>query len=130
MRRKAIKPSTVHPPFAEYSHAVLIQNHTFQLLISGQLGVTLSGAIPDNLEEQAVLCFTAIEEILNSAGMTRDNTVKITTYLTHSDYLKPYMSIRDQWVKEINPRPASTLLIISGFSRPEFKIEIEATAVK
>jgi len=62
--------------------------------------------------------------------MTRDNTVKITTYLTHSDYLKPYMSIRDQWVKEINPRPASTLLIISGFSRPEFKIEIEATAVK
>ncbi len=27
-----------------------------------------------------------------------------------------------------DPAPASTLLIVSGFSRPEFKIEIEAIA--
>jgi enamine deaminase RidA (YjgF/YER057c/UK114 family) len=28
------------------------------------------------------------------------------------------------------PAPASTLMIVSGFTRPEFKVEIEALAAK
>ena len=40
--------------------------------------------------------------------------------------MKPYMEVRDRLFP--NPAPASTLLIVSGFSRPEFKIEIEVVA--
>jgi 2-iminobutanoate/2-iminopropanoate deaminase len=39
-----------------------------------------------------------------------------------------YMKVRDKIVS--NPPPASTLLIVQGFARPEFKIEIEAVAAR
>jgi enamine deaminase RidA (YjgF/YER057c/UK114 family) len=38
------------------------------------------------------------------------------------------MQVRDRMIAE--PPPASTLLIVSGFARPEFKVEIEAVAAR
>jgi enamine deaminase RidA (YjgF/YER057c/UK114 family) len=37
------------------------------------------------------------------------------------------MQARDEFVAA--PAPASTLIIVSGFTREEFKVEIEATAI-
>jgi enamine deaminase RidA (YjgF/YER057c/UK114 family) len=42
--------------------------------------------------------------------------------------MQAYMRVRDRYVTE--PLPASTLVIVSGFTRPEFLVEIEATAAK
>jgi enamine deaminase RidA (YjgF/YER057c/UK114 family) len=36
------------------------------------------------------------------------------------------MAVRDRHFTE--PAPASTLMIVSGFARPEFKVEIEVIA--
>jgi enamine deaminase RidA (YjgF/YER057c/UK114 family) len=38
------------------------------------------------------------------------------------------MKVRDQFVSD--PPPASTLMIVKGFARPEFKVEIEAVAAR
>ncbi len=130
LEKQAINPSNIHPPFADYSHGVLFRNSTAQLIVSGQLGIGKDTVIPDRFEAQAELCFEAIESILIASGMDRTNTVRLSTYLTSPKYLKSYMSIRDTWIKGTSPPPASTLLIIAGFSRPEFKIEVEAFAVK
>jgi enamine deaminase RidA (YjgF/YER057c/UK114 family) len=37
------------------------------------------------------------------------------------------MAVRDRVVGD--PPPASTLMIVSGFTRPEFKVEVEVIAV-
>jgi enamine deaminase RidA (YjgF/YER057c/UK114 family) len=37
-----------------------------------------------------------------------------------------YMKVRDRHVG--NPPPASTLMIVAGFTRPEFLVEVEAIA--
>jgi 2-iminobutanoate/2-iminopropanoate deaminase len=42
--------------------------------------------------------------------------------------LSGYMKVRDEFVS--NPPPASTLMIVQGFARPEFKVEIEAVAAR
>ena len=42
------------------------------------------------------------------------------------EHLKGYMAVRDQFIGD--PPPASTLMIVSGFSRPEFLVEIEVIA--
>jgi enamine deaminase RidA (YjgF/YER057c/UK114 family) len=42
--------------------------------------------------------------------------------------MSPYMAVRDRYVTL--PPPASTLMIVSGFTRPEFKVEVEAIAAK
>jgi enamine deaminase RidA (YjgF/YER057c/UK114 family) len=39
-----------------------------------------------------------------------------------------YMAVRDRRVS--NPPPASTLMIVTGFTREAFKVEVEAVAAK
>jgi enamine deaminase RidA (YjgF/YER057c/UK114 family) len=41
-----------------------------------------------------------------------------------------YREVRDRWVAGLSVKPASTLVIVSGFTRPEFLVEIEALAAR
>ena len=95
---------------------------------AGQLGVGRDGVVPESAEAQARLCFQAIVAILGEAGMTMADVVRINAYVSAAEYLGGYMKVRDEFVG--NPPPASTLLIVQGFSRPEYKVEIEATAAR
>jgi len=52
--------------------------------------------------------------------------VRINAYVTDRQYLQPYMAVRDRLFSD--PAPASTLMIVSGFAREEFKVEIEVVA--
>ncbi|MBN9347929.1 MAG: hypothetical protein J0I48_17315 [Devosia sp.] len=52
--------------------------------------------------------------------------VRINAFVTSREHLKPYMEARNARFGQ--PMPASTLVIVSGFSRPEFFVEIEVVA--
>lgn len=95
---------------------------------SGQLGVAPDGSVPEGAEAQARLCFQAIVAILGEAGMTLADVVRINAFVAGAEHLGGYMKVRDEFVGK--PPPASTLLVVSGFSRPEFKVEIEAVAAR
>ena len=60
--------------------------------------------------------------------MTRRDVLRINAYVTDRAYMHGYMLARDAWLAEIDPPPASTLMIVAGFTRPEFKVEVEAMA--
>jgi len=126
MRR--LTPSSIHPPFAHYAHGVEIPPFSRLVLCSGQLGVGRDGAIPESLEAQAHLCFRAIAAILGEAGMTLADVVRLNAFVTCADYVSGYQKVRDQFVS--NPPPASTLLVVQGLARPEFKVEVEAIAAR
>ena len=79
-------------------------------------------------EEQAALCFEAIGACLTEAGMAFADIVRINAYVTDRAHMAPYMAVRDRYVAL--PPPASTLMIVGGFTRPEFKVEVEAIAAK
>jgi enamine deaminase RidA (YjgF/YER057c/UK114 family) len=95
---------------------------------SGQLGIGQDGVIPEDVEAQARLCFRAIAAILGEASMSLADLVRLNAYVVSAQYLGGYMKVRDEFVS--NPPPASTLMIVQGFARPEFKIEIEAVAAR
>ncbi len=126
MRR--LNPTTIHPPFAHYAHGVEVDPGARYVFCSGQLGVGRDGIVPESVEAQARLCFRAIVAILGEAGMGLADVVRINAYVSHADYLSGYMKVRDEFLG--SPPPASTLIVVSGFSRPEFKVEIEAVAAK
>jgi enamine deaminase RidA (YjgF/YER057c/UK114 family) len=126
MRR--LTPQTIHPPFAKYAHGVEIPAGSRVVFCSGQLGIEKTGAIPEGVEAQARLCFEAIAAVLGEAGMGLNDVVRINAFVTGAQYLAGYMKVRDALVG--NPPPASTLMIVQGFARPEFKVEIEAVAAK
>ena len=121
-------PDTIRAPFANYSHSVEVPANARLLFCSGQLAVSLDDKIPDNTLEQAHLCFDNIEKILQASGMEMSNIVRINAYVTGREHLAGYMSARD--ARFGTPPPASTLMIVSGFAREEFTVEIEAVAAK
>jgi enamine deaminase RidA (YjgF/YER057c/UK114 family) len=121
-------PAGIRKPFANYSHAVEVQAGARLLFCSGQLGISADDRIPEGVEEQSVLCFEAIGLCLAEAAMGFRDLVRINAYVTDRVCMAPYMAVRDRYVAL--PAPASTLMIVSGFTRPEFKVEIEALAAK
>ena len=126
MRR--LTPDSLHPPFANYAHGVEVSAGARLAFCSGQLGIGKDGVIPESVEGQARLCFQAIAAILEEAGMTLGDLVRINAYVVGAADMADYMRVRDEFVAE--PPPASTLMIVQGFARPEFKVEIEAVAAR
>ncbi|MGH1483455.1 MAG: RidA family protein [Geminicoccales bacterium] len=125
---KSINPPTVRPPFARYSHAIEIAAPARLVVLSGQLGVSIDDTAPESAEDQAALCFSNIDSILAEARMTRRDVLRINAYVTDRAHMLGYMNARDAWLNDLDPPPASTLVIVAGFTRPEFKVEIEAMA--
>jgi enamine deaminase RidA (YjgF/YER057c/UK114 family) len=121
-------PKSIRTPFARYSHAVEVPAQARLLLCSGQLGISANDQIPESAEAQAVLCFEAIGACLAEARMSFGDIVRINAYVTDRAHMAPYMAVRDRYAAL--PPPASTLMIVSGFTRPEFKVEVEAIAAK
>lgn len=123
---KPLSPSSIRAPFARYSHGVELPSGQRLAFCSGQLGIAADGTIPQGAREQADLCFCNIAAILGEAGMTLKDIVRINAYVTDRAHMKGYMESRDAHVG--TPPPASTLMIVSGFTLPEFKVEIEVVA--
>ena len=121
-------PTNIHSPFARYSHAVAVDGATRLLFASGQLGVSTDGQVPDSAGEQAAVCFSNIDAILAEGGMDRSAVVRINAFVTAREHLKGYMAVRDNWIAPLDIPPASTLVIVAGFTRPEFKVEVEVVA--
>ncbi len=126
MRR--LNPGAIHQPFANYAHGVEVKAGARVVFCSGQLGIGRDGVIPDGVEAQARLCFQAIAAILGEASMSLADIVRLNAYVVSAQDLSGYMKVRDEFVS--NPPPASTLIIVQGFARPEFKVEIEAVAAR
>ena len=125
---KALNPTDMPPPFARYAHGVEIPGGWRQVKTSGQLGIRMDGTIPESAYEQAVICFQNIERILASANMGAGDVAHVSAYVTDRAHMADYMRARDEYLLSASRLPSSTLLIVSGFTRPEFKVEVEVLA--
>ena len=123
---KHITPPGIRAPFGRYSYGVEIPPGHRILVCSGQLGISAADQVPPTIEEQTHLCFRNIGVVLNAAGFAFSDVVRIDAFVVSREHLRGYMSVRDLYIAD--PPPASTLMIVSGFSRPEFLVEVEVIA--
>lgn len=123
---RPLSPDSIAAPFARYSHGMEVPAGFRIVVCSGQLGKGPDGSIPESVEAQADLCFANIAAILGEAGMGLSDIVRINAYVTDRAHMAGYMASRDRHV--LSPPPASTLMIVSGFTLPAFKVEIEVIA--
>jgi enamine deaminase RidA (YjgF/YER057c/UK114 family) len=102
--------------------------------VSGQLGVSVDGSCPPDAAEQARNCLTNVRAALEAAPggpMGVQHLVRLNAYVTDPAYLKDYMRERDACFRDVefpNGPPASTLMVVTAFARPEFNVEVEAVA--
>ena len=125
---KSLVPSNIRPPFARYAHGVEIPAGWRIVQTSGQLGIMAEDDIPEDAFDQALICFENIHAILKEAGMTSGDVAHISAYVTDRAHMAGYMQARDHFMADVERLPSSTLLIVSGFTRPEFKVEVEVLA--
>lgn len=110
-----------------YAHAVSITAPGELLMISGQVGVRANGTLPSDLSEQCDAAMGNVEALLSAADMTAANLVKVSYFLVRSTDMKELLRLRRlRWAG--GEPPAVTLLIVAGLARPEYLVEIEATA--
>ncbi|CDP54096.1 FIG00793746: hypothetical protein [Devosia sp. DBB001] len=93
---------------------------------SGQLGIDADGNVPADSAGQARICFGNIAAILAEAGLGLEHVVRINAFVTGREHMAGYMDVRNSLFSA--PYPASTLMIVGGFTRPEFVVEIEVVA--
>ena len=100
------------------------------MVISGQVAIDAEGKVigKGDFELQAESIFIAIKSLLEKAGGTTANLIKLNTYLTDLSDLPLFKKIRDRYINTLNP-PASTTIQISRLVKDELLLEIEATAV-
>lgn len=125
---RELTPKAIAPPFARYAHGVEVPAGYALVFTSGQLGLTESGSVPEDEAAQADICFGNIDAILGEAGAKRADVVRINAFVTDRSYMAGYMAARDRWLADVSRLPASTLMIVNGFTRAEFKVEIEVIA--
>ena len=125
MAHEILKLSSVHSTVG-YSH-VARAGHT--LYIAGQVARDREGRLvgKGDFEAQVRQVFTNLKNILDEVGGSMQNIAKMTTFLTHYNYIETFRGVRDEFFQE--PYPANTLLFVESLALPEFMVEIEAIAV-
>jgi len=124
---KPLNPKTIAAPFGGYSHGI---SDGGLVLTSGQLGLARDGTIPASVTEQAEICFENIRAILACDGLDFSHVLRFSAFVTAREDMAAYMRVRDAMVSDLTVKPASTLMIVTGFTRPEFLVEVEAAAMR
>ena len=111
----------------DLAQAVVAGNTVF---LRGQVGqdldTTESVGIGD-AAAQAEQAMRNIEQLLGEAGGRLDEICKIVIYLTDVRYREPVYRVVGRWLRGVHP--VSTGLVVSALARPEWLVEIDATAV-
>ena len=121
-------PETVHPPVGSYSHQVEVGGSPRWLAISGQVGRTPDGQVPEGPIEQLELALENIRRNLEAAGMDVGDIVKINWYHVGDIDAAARREVVDAWLGD--HRPASTLVYVTRLAAPEYRVEVEAWACR
>lgn len=119
--------STSNAPAAigPYSQAVVSGNMVF---LSGQIPVDpATGKIADTIEEQARQSIVNIINILKEGGMTLNNVVKTSVFLSDLNDFDKVNKIYAEYFSE--PYPARSCVQVAAIPKG-CKVEIECIAVK
>jgi len=98
--------------------------------LRGQIGQDLdtreSVGVGD-VEAQTEKAMANIAMLLDEAGSSVRDIVKVVVYLTDIRYRETVYRVMGRWLKGVYP--VSTGLVVSALARPEWLVEIDATAV-
>ncbi len=125
MANEILRPDTVHKTTG-YSHAVRAGN---TLYISGQVAQDRDGNLigRSDIAAQAAQVFANLKAVVEAAGGSMSDIVKLTTFATSLAYRPAIAEARGEYWQ--SDWPASTFVVISSLAQPDFLVEIEAIAV-
>lgn len=112
----------------KYGDAIEVPANARWLMSSGTPGLAQDGVLPEGIAAQSELAWSHIVTLLDRAGMTVGDLVKITQYLTRESDIAQYAQVRSRFLGDA--RPASMLMVVPALVRQGFLVEIEVVAAK
>lgn len=109
-----------------YSDAIEVEPCMRWLFTAGTPGMSGNGEVPPGIEAQSRLAWQNVIKLLDSAGMTVADLVKVTTSLTRAENRQAYVKVRSEFLG--SARPAFMLQIVDELIRPDILVEIEIIA--
>jgi enamine deaminase RidA (YjgF/YER057c/UK114 family) len=133
MVHQRIRPFNTQDTYPEQA----LDNDLAQAVVAGNI-VFLRGQVAQDLDTaenvgigdpaaQAEQAMTNIARLLEEAGSRLEEVCKVVIYLTDIRYREPVYRVVGKWLKGVHP--VSTGLVVEALARPEWLVEIDATAV-
>ncbi len=130
---KRIRPFNTKETYPEQN----LDNDLCQAVRAGNM-VFLRGQIGQDLDTresvgtgdaaaQTDRAMANIKMLLEEAGSELSHIVKVVVYLTDIRYREPVYQAMGKWLKGVYP--VSTGIVVDALARPEWVVEIDATAV-
>ena len=130
---RVITPPKFGAPLGLYSHGMAASPGEI-VVVAGMTGLVEGGRLagPD-VESQTKAALENVRAVVEAAGCTMRDVVRLQTFLTSADHIPGFMKARQAVFAREFPDgvyPPNTLLIVSGLVHRELVVEIEAMAVK
>ena len=128
---KELNNSLFPKPIGAYSNGLSIPIGNKELIVlTGQQAIDSDGksVYPNEPAKQTDFIFKRIESLLNEAGATLDNVIKVVIYVTNMDDFGEISPVRNKYL--CKSRPVSTLVEVNRLTIPGCVIEIDVTAIK
>lgn len=113
------------PVEGSYPQAVEVTGPSRWLYLSGQIPVAPDGSLAADFTAQCEQVWDNIETQLTAAGMTLDNLVKVTTFLSDRRYALENREVR---IRRLAGRQPALTVIVTGIFDESWLVEIEAVA--
>lgn len=108
-----------------YAQAVEVTGARRLLFISGQVPEDAGGNVPADYRAQYRLAFANVGARLAEAGMSFDNLVKVTIFLSDRRWIAESKGLRAEILGERTP---ALTIVITGIYDEKWLLEIEAIA--
>ncbi|SHE38690.1 Enamine deaminase RidA, house cleaning of reactive enamine intermediates, YjgF/YER057c/UK114 family [Seinonella peptonophila] len=128
MKINHLNPETLHNNPA-FTQVITVEGSHQTIYIGGQNAVNITGEIVgDDLATQSEQALNNVVAALAAAGVTKENTVKLTIYIVHGQPLQEaFAAAQKVWG---NQPTTITVLQVAGLANPQYLVEIDAIAVK
>ena len=120
--RRVYAPEAPEPPPETWSNCLVVDGIAY---VSGLTGRAPDGAVRDDYQ-QAHAIFDKMRGLLEAAGGTMADVVKMTVYVTEIRRREDIWRARQEFFA--GDFPASSLVEVSKLATPETTVEIEAVA--
>ncbi len=124
--KKGIRSEKAPKPLGAYSQAVLVDNTIY---ISGTIGIDKDGNLQKDIVSQTEQIFKNIQHILEEAGLSVKDLVKLNIYLTHLENFAIVNTVYEKFLENVDIKPARSTVEVSSLPKGAL-IEIDAIAIR
>ena len=121
-------PESIHPPVGRYVHQIEVSGESRMLFMAGQVGKELDGSVPADPVDQLDVALQNVLRNLAAADFEVTDLVKITTYVVGEIDAARRRAVIERLLGD--HVSTSTLVFVAALASAEYKVEIDAWAVR